>query len=33
VAAWEHSGDFARPKLNREPLDFENIALSQRSYK
>jgi succinate dehydrogenase / fumarate reductase flavoprotein subunit len=33
VAAWEFAGDGKPPKLNKEPLVFENVALSQRSYK
>ena len=33
AAAWEHTGDLGRPALHREPLVFENIALSERSYK
>ena len=33
VAAWEYAGDGATPILNKEPLVFENIKLSQRSYK
>ena len=33
VAAWEYQGDGNRPALNKEPLVFENIKLSQRSYK
>ena len=33
VAAWEYAGDGAAPILNKEPLVFENIKLSQRSYK
>ena len=33
VAAWEYAGEGKAPILNREPLTFENIALSQRSYK
>src|SRR5687768_12567733 len=33
VAAWEYAGDGKAPVLNKEPLTFENIALSQRSYK
>ncbi|MGI8510713.1 MAG: fumarate reductase/succinate dehydrogenase flavoprotein subunit [Gemmatimonadaceae bacterium] len=33
VAAWEYAGPGADPILNKEPLDFENIKLSQRSYK
>ena len=33
VAAWEYSGDDQPPMLHKEPLAFENVALSQRSYK
>jgi succinate dehydrogenase / fumarate reductase flavoprotein subunit len=33
VAAWEFAGDGKPPKLTKEPLVFENVALSQRSYK
>jgi succinate dehydrogenase / fumarate reductase flavoprotein subunit len=33
AAAWAHTGDLGRPALHREPLVFENIALSERSYK
>ncbi|HEX6626402.1 MAG TPA: fumarate reductase/succinate dehydrogenase flavoprotein subunit [Gemmatimonadaceae bacterium] len=33
VAAWEYAGDGAAPILNKEPLAFENVKLSQRSYK
>jgi len=33
VAAWEYTGDGNPPTLNKEPLVFENVALSQRSYK
>jgi succinate dehydrogenase / fumarate reductase, flavoprotein subunit len=33
VAAWQYSGDYAQPILNKEPLNFEYVALSQRSYK
>jgi succinate dehydrogenase / fumarate reductase flavoprotein subunit len=33
VAAWEYAGDNQPPILNKEPLVFENVALSQRSYK
>jgi succinate dehydrogenase / fumarate reductase flavoprotein subunit len=33
VAAWEHAGEGRDPVLNREPLVFENVKLSQRSYK
>ena len=33
VAAWEYAGDGKPPVLNKEPLEFENVHLSQRSYK
>jgi succinate dehydrogenase / fumarate reductase flavoprotein subunit len=33
VAAWEHTGPDAEPTLHKEPLEFENVKLSQRSYK
>ncbi|HET7372992.1 MAG TPA: fumarate reductase/succinate dehydrogenase flavoprotein subunit [Gemmatimonadaceae bacterium] len=33
VAAWEYGGDGEPPVLHKEPLVFENVALSQRSYK
>jgi len=33
VAAWEYAGDGADPILNKEPLAFENVHLSTRSYK
>ena len=33
VAAWQYSGNDAQPLLNKEPLDFEHVQLSQRSYK
>ncbi|HVD61998.1 MAG TPA: fumarate reductase/succinate dehydrogenase flavoprotein subunit [Gemmatimonadaceae bacterium] len=33
VAAWEYAGDNNPPVLNKEPLVFENVKLSQRSYK
>jgi succinate dehydrogenase / fumarate reductase flavoprotein subunit len=33
VAAWEHTGQGTAPVLHKEPLNFENVALSQRSYK
>jgi succinate dehydrogenase / fumarate reductase flavoprotein subunit len=33
VAAWEYTGDLGAPRLHREPLSFENVALTQRSYK
>jgi len=33
VAAWEYAGEGRAPVLNKEPLQFENVQLSQRSYK
>jgi succinate dehydrogenase / fumarate reductase, flavoprotein subunit len=33
VAAWEYTGAEARPNLIKEPLVFENVKLTQRSYK
>jgi succinate dehydrogenase / fumarate reductase flavoprotein subunit len=33
VAAWEYKGEGNPPALNKEPLVFENVKLSQRSYK
>jgi succinate dehydrogenase / fumarate reductase flavoprotein subunit len=33
VAAWEYAGAGKPPILNKEPLIYENIKLSQRSYK
>ncbi len=33
VAAWEFTGDVSSPKLNKEPLNFEYVHPSQRSYK
>jgi succinate dehydrogenase / fumarate reductase flavoprotein subunit len=33
VAAWEYAGEAKSPILNKEPLLFENVKLSQRSYK
>ena len=33
VAAWEYAGEGVAPILNKEPLVFENVKLSQRSYK
>jgi len=33
VAAWEYTGDHANPTLHKEPLEFENVHLAQRSYK
>jgi succinate dehydrogenase / fumarate reductase flavoprotein subunit len=33
VAAWEFSGDDKEPAFHKEPLVFENVQLTQRSYK
>jgi succinate dehydrogenase / fumarate reductase flavoprotein subunit len=33
VSVWEYEGDDKKPKLHKEPLVFENVELSQRSYK
>ena len=33
VAAWEFQGAGKEPKLNKEPLVFENVHLAERSYK
>ncbi len=33
VAAWQYAGDDNAPLLNKEPLNFETVHLSQRSYK
>ncbi len=33
VAAWEFAGEGKAPVLNKEPLNFENVHLSTRSYK
>ena len=33
VAAWEYAGEGNPPVLNKEPLEFENVHLSTRSYK
>jgi len=33
VSAWEYKGDDAEPELHKEPLTFENVELTQRSYK
>ncbi|MBM9520091.1 fumarate reductase/succinate dehydrogenase flavoprotein subunit [Desulforhopalus vacuolatus] len=33
VAVWEYTGEGSEPKLNIEPLTFENVTPSQRSYK
>ena len=33
VAAWEYAGDGKPAVLHKEPLEFERVQLSQRSYK
>ena len=33
VAAWEYQGENQPEKLNKEMLEFENVKLTQRSYK
>lgn len=33
VSAWEYNGEGKEPTLHKEPLEFENIELTQRSYK
>jgi len=33
VAAWEYNGVDVEPAFHKEPLNFENVELSQRSYK
>jgi succinate dehydrogenase / fumarate reductase flavoprotein subunit len=33
VAAWEFAGVGKAPVLHKEPLEFENVHLTQRSYK
>jgi succinate dehydrogenase / fumarate reductase flavoprotein subunit len=33
VSAWEHAGTMTAPSLHREPLTFENVQPTQRSYK
>ncbi len=33
VAAWEYKGDNQPEVLHKEPLEFENVKLTQRSYK
>jgi succinate dehydrogenase / fumarate reductase flavoprotein subunit len=33
VAAWEYTGDTSRPRLHKEPLSFEYVHPTQRSYK
>ena len=33
AAAWEYTGDLAKPTLNKEQLNFEEVHLAVRSYK
>jgi succinate dehydrogenase / fumarate reductase flavoprotein subunit len=33
AAAWEFTGEESPPRLHKEPLVFENVELTQRSYK
>jgi succinate dehydrogenase / fumarate reductase flavoprotein subunit len=33
VAVWEYQGEEKRPALHKEPLQFEAVQPSQRSYK
>lgn len=33
VSAWEYTGYGKEPKIHKEPLTFENVELTQRSYK
>ena len=33
VAAWQHQENGAEPVLHKEPLKFESVNLTQRSYK
>lgn len=33
VSAWEYRGEESRPKFHKESLEFENVELTQRSYK
>ncbi|MGM0945897.1 MAG: fumarate reductase/succinate dehydrogenase flavoprotein subunit [Bacteroidota bacterium] len=33
VAAWKYMGEGQEEELNKEPLEFENVKLTQRSYK
>ncbi|MCP4641503.1 MAG: fumarate reductase/succinate dehydrogenase flavoprotein subunit [bacterium] len=33
VAAWEHKGEGETPALHKEPLEFSEVPLAQRSYK
>jgi succinate dehydrogenase / fumarate reductase flavoprotein subunit len=33
VSAWEYTGNLSEPRLHIEPLEFEAVQLTQRSYK
>jgi succinate dehydrogenase / fumarate reductase flavoprotein subunit len=33
VAAWEYTGEKSEPRLNKEPLVYEEVKLATRSYK
>ena len=33
AAAWEYKGEGARPVMHKEPLTFDQVHLTQRSYK
>jgi succinate dehydrogenase / fumarate reductase flavoprotein subunit len=33
VSAWQYQGDTTKPELHKEPLTFEEVKLTQRSYK
>jgi succinate dehydrogenase / fumarate reductase flavoprotein subunit len=33
VSAWEYKGEEQEPGFHKEPLEFENVELAQRSYK
>ena len=33
VSAWEYKGESCDPAFHKEPLEFENVKLTQRSYK
>ena len=33
AAAWEYTGDLAKPALHKEELKFEDVHLAVRSYK
>ncbi|HWN95813.1 MAG TPA: fumarate reductase/succinate dehydrogenase flavoprotein subunit [Methylomirabilota bacterium] len=33
VAAWEYTGDFGKPNLHKEPLAYDEVKMSTRSYK